>query len=278
MSCDTLNSQSTRLNVSLGSLPEGFCPSSMQELGNALAQRLIVTPSEGFNGIAVGSTEPASNVGPWLKNCLEWFFFDDATSSYKKQAKGGFDSQQIFETSSTFTVPEGITKIFAEAWGGGGGGTNDSGGGGGGSGGSGAYADKIMNVNPGDMVTIVVGTGGSAEVGSGGSASPGTASSVVIGTNNLISGGGPGSSAALTTVDGGTFSGADFGIQGSYGQRSIANDTRGGTAPRGGCGGVPCALGAGFEHGKAPGGAGCGGISSQNTGGNGARGVVIIHY
>lgn len=82
MSCETLNQQSIFLNVSFGSLPEGFCPASMQDLGAAIAARLIISSNQSFSSFAVGSLEPTSNVGPWLKDCLEWFVFDDATARY----------------------------------------------------------------------------------------------------------------------------------------------------------------------------------------------------
>lgn len=82
MSCETLNQQQIALNVSMGQLPEGFCPASMQELAAAIAQRLIITPSAAFTSFASGSTAPSSNVGPWLKDCETWYVWDDSIGAY----------------------------------------------------------------------------------------------------------------------------------------------------------------------------------------------------
>lgn len=82
MSCTTFNQQPVRLAVSMGALPEGFCPASMQELAQAIADRLIVTPNQQFSTFVTGSTAPPSNQGPWFKDCEEWFVFDDATGTY----------------------------------------------------------------------------------------------------------------------------------------------------------------------------------------------------
>ncbi len=64
---------------------------------------------------------------------------------------GAVNTQTIY----TFVVPIGVTKIFAEAWGGGGGSeTIDIGAGGG------AYVAAYENVSPGQTITIAVGGGG----------------------------------------------------------------------------------------------------------------------
>lgn len=94
MSCETLNLQGVSLNVAMGSLPEGFCPASMQELGDAIAARLIVTPSQSFNSFAIGSVAPTSNIGPWLRDCLTWYVYDDATASYVPM-RFGFMSEVV---------------------------------------------------------------------------------------------------------------------------------------------------------------------------------------
>jgi hypothetical protein len=72
----------------------------------------------------------------------------------------------VFDTSGTFTVPAGVTKIMIEVWGGGAGAIEDSivvntnafptwapGGGGG-------YGKNIVNVSPGAVLNVVVGQGG----------------------------------------------------------------------------------------------------------------------
>jgi hypothetical protein len=71
---------------------------------------------------------------------------------------------QTFNSSGTYTVPSGITKLAVFGWGGGGGGSiggsaADGHGGSGGAGGGGvAFSD--LTVTPGQVYTITVGTGG----------------------------------------------------------------------------------------------------------------------
>lgn len=85
-----------------------------------------------------------------------------------------------FSTSGTFTVPEGVTSITVQAWGGGGGGSSNSGGGGGG----GAYATNTISVNAGDVYSLSVGPGGSPGNAGGNS---------TFGTNIVRAAGGSGS-------------------------------------------------------------------------------------
>ena len=76
-----------------------------------------------------------------------------------------FSIQPFFSAGRfSFTVPSGVTKVSFEAVGGGGGSggtfngpTYDYGGGGGG---SGAFAKGFLNVNAGDVIDIVIGSGG----------------------------------------------------------------------------------------------------------------------
>ena len=90
--------------------------------------------------------------------------------------------------SSTWTVPTGVTKIYAEIWAGGGGGSLTGGGGGGG------YTAGIINVTPGGSVSYNVGGGGAAGAPN---ASDGSISSVSFSSTFLAALGGAGS--AYTT-------------------------------------------------------------------------------
>lgn len=84
MSCETsIQTQDVKLTVEMGSLPEGFCPANYQELANAIAQRMLVTFSQKFTSFAIGAVAPTSNVGPWLKNCTEWYVWNDTTGQYE---------------------------------------------------------------------------------------------------------------------------------------------------------------------------------------------------
>lgn len=93
----------------------------------------------------------------------------------------------VFTSSSTFTVPSGVYTVYATlvgGGGGGGGGDNNAttGGGGGGGGSGGIYCRVPYLVNPGDVLTVTVGTGGTA--GTGGASATGGGS----GTGTVISG------------------------------------------------------------------------------------------
>lgn len=274
MSCDTLNQQSIGLNVAVGNLPEGFCPASMQELLQAFAARLIVTPNQGFFGFAIGSTAPTSNVGPWLRDCLEIFVFDDATASYVPlQVRNTFSNQQYYTSSDTFTVPEFVTKLRVQAWGGGGGGGRDTGNVGAAGGGGGAYCQGIFTVVPGSMIAVTIGAGGTQ-------GTPGSAGGATT-CNGMSAGGGlgaPGGSNNMP-VAGGTATGGTININGQSSFNGVSGfGGAGGDSPNGGGGGTfinpPSAT---LENGKVPGGGGSGDYA--NTGaGNGAGGAVLIEW
>jgi hypothetical protein len=83
-----------------------------------------------------------------------------------KTAEFGFPSHaQEFKVpgTSTFTVPEGVTKILAEVWGGGGGANEEIVGEGGGPS-TGAYSRKTISVTPGTALAVTVGTAGETRI------------------------------------------------------------------------------------------------------------------
>lgn len=261
MSCATLSSQTVRMNVSVGALPEGFCPKTMQELAQAIVDRLIVTPNQAFSSFAAGSIPPASNVGPWLKDCLEWWVFDDATATYVPISKG-FSNQQNFSVSGNFVVPQGVFKIMVEGWGGGGGGTTSDGGTGGGGGGYGTF---IKAVTPAQLIPFTIGTGGAPNSAGG--------NTTILG----MTANGGASGAAAESVAGGTVTGADFSIQGGYSFRPTTGlPTMGGSSPRGGSGGTYHPTLTAYYNGLAPGGGG-GGAHGANSG-TGGNGAIVIWY
>lgn len=268
MSCSTLNNQ-VGLNVATANLPEGFCPSSMQELLQAFGARLIVTPNQSFNGFAIGSIEPASNVGPWFKDCLELFVFDDATARYvPMQIPGGFRTMVYETVSGTFTVPDFIYQIRVTAWGAGGGGFYDGANfnGGGGGGGRGV---KIFAVTPGQMISFNVGIGGAT----GNPATNGGATTFLT-----MSAGGGNAGILNYGVTGGIVTGADFGVTGGTSGQAPASGApgHGGLSPGGGSGGE-FATGGSVVTGVVPGGGGSGGYTAS-TGGNGANGAILIEF
>lgn len=104
-----------------------------------------------------------------------------------------FPTTKIFESSGSFTVPAGVTKVRVRVVGGGGGsaGGNASAGGAGGSGGG--YSEGVFDVSAGEVYAVTVGSGGAGGVNNGGVGKTGGASSF----GNLISatgGGGAGTS------------------------------------------------------------------------------------
>lgn len=276
MSCATLNQQAVKLAVSVGSLPEGYCPTSLQVLANDIAARLIVTPSNQFSSFVAGSEEPVGNQGPWLKDCEEWWFFNDETGRYEPSPKDGFNAISAFTANGTFTVPANITKIMIQAWGGGGGGGDDSGGQPGNGGGGGSYGLAIRDVTSGSSIPVVVGTGGAG--GAAGSAGANGGNTTILG---MTAGGGLGGPSGASTVggNGGTSTGFDVNMPGQPGSRATAgNGGWGGDAGGGGGGGGAFFGTIAHANGVFPGGAGSGDFVSNLGTGNGAAGLVIIFY
>ncbi|MFY0482387.1 T9SS sorting signal type C domain-containing protein [Flavobacterium sp. PLA-1-15] len=223
-----------------------------------------------------------------------------------------------FTTSTTFTVPNGVSSLKIECWGAGGKGSNvsstatgTSGGGGGG-----AYASSQLCVTAGQNFAISIGAGGAGSTLDGGDTFFGNATTVMAKggkglAGDVITGGVGGSSAASVgtikynggnggnrttyniAVALGYRSGGGGGGAGSTGAGNNANGLTPGAAriDNGGAGGAGqdgfllSAL-AGFSgnpgnnYGAGGSGAGKGLLFSQPTylGGNGAPGIVRITY
>jgi hypothetical protein len=209
--------------------------------------------------------------------------------------------------ANSWIVPNGVTSVTALCIGGGGGGgtsINDTGTSGGGGGGGGGIKRGLINVTPGETITI--------NVGAGGTGAQGTTSSDTIGRDGstsscglIIATGGGGGRAN----DGGV-AGADYGesgqrmvsdtnARGGYGGGAglINGSSAGQAAPLdsctvcGGSGGNGASLtgsvgsnGVARVEGKRTGGnggaygGGGGGGSRRNPGGNGGNGAVRITY
>jgi hypothetical protein len=283
MSCDTLNTSAIQLNVSVASLPEGFCPNTYQEFANALAERLIISPSTTFNSFIIGSTAPSSNQGPWLKDCTTWFVYDDATASYKPTTKGGFSNMSYVTASGQFTVPDFIYKLKITAFGGGGGGAAFSGVAATAGGGGGACGISIVDVTPGQIIPYTVGTGGTGGPGAGGAPGVDGGNTTILG--KTAGGGKGGTSAPDTGGPGGIATGFDINLSGQYGQCDITGTTStyingGDAAGWGGKAGVPTfSASAVGRSGTAPGGGGTSGQKGDNTdSGSGADGSILFEW
>lgn len=164
--------------------------------------------------------------------------------------------------TTTWSVPAYVYKLkVTVVGGGGGGGTSGSTIGGGGGGGGGAI--KVISVNPGDVCTITVGSGGAA-------GAAGSLSRFVVGAYTITcNGGNPGSGGAAGV--GGTATGGDLNISGASGQGQSA-DGGGGSAPFIG-------VGTGYgQAGSTNSGSGGNGSSGLWTAKSGGSGVIIVEY
>ncbi|WP_288877345.1 glycine-rich domain-containing protein [uncultured Citrobacter sp.] len=178
---------------------------------------------------------------------------------------------QTFTSNGSFTVPDGITTLYisGSAGGGGGGGGYSSSNSGQGGGAGQAIMKQPFQVNPGDVIPITIGAGGSA--GSVASAG-GNGGNTIIGTLTTMVGGGGGNPGSAS--EGGKSAGLPGGSGGVAGEDAI------GSVP--GSGG-PCLMGPGGSRRAAAGiagingGGGAGGYVNA-SGGNGGAGVVIIEY
>ncbi len=193
---------------------------------------------------------------------------------------------QIFTSSGTFTVPNGVTALETVAvWGGGGSGAGSVASTQAGGGGQGGGLGLLYNVAvvPGQTCSYTIGAGG-AVVSPGANGNAGGASSITIGSNTYsVAGGGGG----LANGNGGSSAGAPsanftFGIIGGMGGSEqgaggTAGGGSGGAAPQGGQGGA-ASVNAG-DSGQFPGGGGGGsGTASGTGGGAGSAGAIFIKW
>jgi hypothetical protein len=178
---------------------------------------------------------------------------------------------QVFTSTgtSTFAVPNGITKVWAMLCAGGGGGNSQRAGGGGG----GGCAEKIVDLTGTTTVQVFVGSGGAGGI----LAAAGTWST--FGTNGFYfyaTPGAGGSGTSGTTVSGGTGVNGDINYPGGYGGENIDL-----TTDKGGDGGDSHLGmgGAGTDNGTANNGLnyGGGGGGSSNSA-SGAQGIVIVRW
>lgn len=213
---------------------------------------------------------------------------------------------QKYTSSSSFTVPAGVTTLYisgSAAGGGGGNGANNSGGqtslvggGGGGGGGAGqAIIKQSYTVTPGQVISLTVGNGGAGATTNGASGLNGgntTIGSLVTLTGGT--GGGGGGAVQTNTIGGGGAGGVGGGGYPSGGAGGDGNyaGTGGMGASNlfgGGGGGsrasktTPIAASSAYEFGGGGGGGG-GGYGATATmvlggsGGNGAPGLVIFEW
>jgi len=244
---------------------------------------LTPTPAAGANNTQIANTAwVTAGFAAINGNASNPFAVSNLTAS-----TGVFSNIQVFTSSGTFTVPNGVTKIRARVWGGGGGGGGSATGGAGGGGCGGGYGEGVFTVTPGQAIAVTVGAGGLPGVENvkngtaGGTSSVGTLISSTGGaggfsttTGSVGANNGPGrSTGGIITIDGvstiatSVTSGAPNLGLGSAGGGAFGSSS---SQPSGGNGGT---------LGIFPGGGGGGnGASAGFQGGTGAAGLCIVEY
>lgn len=197
----------------------------------------------------------------------------------------GFSAMQVVTSSTTFTVPMGVTTMRVTAIGGGGGGgyhsTMSSGGGGAG----GQVVSILSGLTPGQEIPVTIGHGGAVLTAFGN----GNNGGATVVSGYLTAGGGVGGNGGTQTGygnaggPGGSAVGGLLNMNGSYGTDSIQVASRGGDGGgpgngRGTTGPLP-GLSA-VSYGGGGGGGGCSivGTAEGYPGGAGAPGVVVFEY
>lgn len=195
-------------------------------------------------------------------------------------------------SSGTWTKPGGLVWLQVEVQGGGGaGGRRTTGGNFGSGGGGGGYARKVLPAAVvGNTVSVTVGTGGAGTAASDTGGSGGASTFPVSGGTNVVGNGGAGGTAATgstaTGGSGGTGTGGDLNVTGGTGGgRGATSSAAGGGGGSFFGGGAPALRPTVAAAGPAAttfggGGAGSFGTASNQAGGDGAGGIVIVteHY
>lgn len=197
----------------------------------------------------------------------------------------GFGSGvQSFASSGTFVVPNGVSQVEVELWGGGSGTFASSSGAPSGGGSGGGYAKKrIANLSPGQQIAVGIGAGGGAGAGggsaptAGGTSSFGTFVSAVGGSLNYLA---TNASPQNGATPPGIGVGGDVNLSGSTGQAgSGSQGGMGGAAPMGGTQNSGTTGVNGLFPGGGASGAGTGATgSTPYAGAAGAGGFVVVRW
>jgi len=260
--------------------PDGLIASPIFGLGGQ--------PLQGNEIISGGNVTLVSYIGPLLNSgALCWVLLDatggsqqvaPATQSQHAVQLGQVQQNfawnhgfQVIASTQNFAVPASVFFLRYRIWGGGAGsgGVGSTGNGGAGGGGAGGFTEGILAVNPGDIVSCIIGAGGTAG-GMGGAGGAGGTRSFTHGITMIPATGGVGGAGnSLAGGDGGT------GGSGSGGQNNLSGAQGGAGGPgdaAGGQGGTP-AGGGGAGGG---GGSGIGGPGQAPGGGGGGSGGTTV--
>lgn len=94
-------------SISMGALPPAWS-GDPQALLNKAAELLEITPSEPWSSFSNGGSQPSSNVGPWLKDGLEWWVYDEDAGTYTPHIQNG--SGLVDATVSLAKLSDGTPK------------------------------------------------------------------------------------------------------------------------------------------------------------------------
>lgn len=92
--------QATNLIIQAAPLPVTFKGTPQAWLEEYTRRLRIVSPS-GTNFIFIGDSEPASNVGPWLKNGTQWYVWDTDINRYVPLDISESDKDWFWMSNST---------------------------------------------------------------------------------------------------------------------------------------------------------------------------------
>lgn len=179
----------------------------------------------------------------------------------------------------SFTVPDAVYRIHCRVVGAGGGAGGSASAKSGGGGGGGGYAEGVITVTPGQVISITVGAQGNGgpvgDIGtSGGLSSIGSFMSASGGAYGGAGGGGTGSGGF-----GGTGSGGDINSVGSDGSDGTSSGAVGGGAGGGSLLGGSTRSGTTGRNSLSIGGGGAASYAlTSQSGGNGKDGAVILEY
>lgn len=220
----------------------------------------------------------------------------DVTLTLKSNQGVAPHGKQMFTSSGTFTVPDGVTTVYISGTGGGGGGQGAVKWGssspsyytGGGGGGGAVCLNTAVTVTPGADIAVTVGVGGVG--GPGGTASAGSAGGASsFGPYVTLPGGAGGGTTAGSTQGNflGGVAGGPGGSPGQYGgaissNQCVLGGSGGGTvfAPPSYTNGVTVAANGNLFGGGGPGGTPAGGGMNFTlyAGGKGANGFILVEW
>jgi hypothetical protein len=232
----------------------------------------VVTLNYGQSAVSAGNITQAAGA-PFL--------------TYKLPSlRPGYATMQVFTSSGTFVVPNGVTAVRVTATGGGGGGGYHSSMPSAGGGAGGQAIGVVSGLTGGQAIAVTVGGGGGSLASPGVGNAGGTSSFGAYVTAQGGNGGGGGTSVtfALAGGLGGNSYGGQVNITGSMGSDCIVVACRGGDGggPGNGRGASGPAPGQAAEgYGGGGGGGGCNNSGAPETGypgGAGAPGLVIVEY